>query len=113
MTKTFPVKVKIDRPKGSRHPKFCDLIYPVNYGFVEGVMGGDGQEQDVYVLGVDEPVSDFEGIVIAIIRRNDDVEEKWVAAPIGTIFSKEEIEEKVHFQEKYFDSEIILLQQKG
>ncbi len=40
-----------DRPVGSRHPKHADLIYPINYRYVEGVLGGDGEEQDVYLLG--------------------------------------------------------------
>jgi inorganic pyrophosphatase len=35
------IKIKIDRPMGSKHPKH-GFIYPVNYGFVPGVIGGDG-----------------------------------------------------------------------
>lgn len=45
------VKVKIDRPLGSKHPKF-DMIYPVNYGYIPGTISGDGEELDAYVLGV-------------------------------------------------------------
>lgn len=37
------------------------------------------------------------------------VEEKWVVAPEGTVFMKEEIKEQIHFQEQYFDSEIVVL----
>jgi inorganic pyrophosphatase len=58
------------------------------------------------VLGVDGPVREFTGIVIAIVHRYDDVEEKWVVAPEEMIFTKEEIERQVHFQEQYFKSEI-------
>lgn len=43
-----------------------------------------------------------------MIHRNDDVEEKWVVAPIDTFFTKEEIMKAVHFQEKYFDSYVII-----
>ena len=46
--------------------------------------------------------------IIAIIHRNDDVEEKWVVAPEGMTFTKEEIREQIHFQEQYFDSEIVM-----
>ena len=28
------VTVKIDRPIGSSHPKYTDMIYPVNYGYI-------------------------------------------------------------------------------
>lgn len=100
------VKVTVDRPLGSYHPKHKDIYYPINYGYVEGIMAADGEEQDVYILGVDEPVKEFTGKVIAIIHRYDDVEEKWVVAPKDMIFTKEQIEENVKFQEQYFKCEI-------
>ena len=100
------VTVVMDRPMGTYHPKHKDIYYPVNYGYIPGLIGGDGEEQDVYVLGVNEPLREFTGMVIAIIHRFDDVEEKWVVAPEGCSFTKEEIEEQVKFQEQYFHSEI-------
>ena len=100
------VTVKIDRPMGSYHPKHKDIYYPINYGYIEGIMAQDGEEQDAYVLGVNEPVEEFTGVIIAIIHRYDDVEEKWVVAPEGVRFTVEEIEKQVHFQEQYFNSEI-------
>ena len=101
------VTVTIDRPLGSRHPKYADMIYPVNYGFVEGIIAPDGEEQDAYVLGIDSPIEKFTGKVIAIVHRTNDVEDKWVVASANMTFSKEEIEKKVAFQEKYFKHEII------
>lgn len=100
------VKVTIDRPLGTYHPEHKDLYYPINYGFVEGIIAPDGEEQDAYILGVDVLVKEFVGKIIAIIHREDDVEEKWVVAPENTSFSKEEIMEQVRFQEKYFKFEI-------
>lgn len=100
------VKVIIDRPLGTYHPKHKDIFYAVNYGYVEGIIAPDGEEQDAYILGIDEPVSEFEGRIIAIIRRLDDVEEKWVVAPENKTFTKEEIMKQVEFQEKYFKTEI-------
>ena len=100
------VKVVVDRPLGSYHPKHKDIYYPVNYGFVEGIIAPDGEEQDAYILGVDVPVKEFVGKIIAIIHRADDVEEKWVVAPESVSFTKAEIMEQVEFQEKYFQSEI-------
>ena len=43
------VTVQVDRPVGYLHG---DILYPVNYGFVPGLMGGDGEEQDAYILGL-------------------------------------------------------------
>ena len=100
------VKVTVDRPMGSYHLKHKDMYYPINYGYIEGIMAPDGEEQDAYILGVNNPVKEFTGKVIAIIHRFDDVEEKWVVAPEDVSFLKEEIEEMVHFQEQYFQSEI-------
>lgn len=100
------IKVTIDRPLGSFHPNHPDMYYPVNYGYVEGIIAPDGEEQDVYILGVDKPLKEFTGRVIAVIHRFDDVEEKWVAAPENVRFTKEEIMEQVHFQERFFKSEV-------
>ena len=102
------VTVTVDRPLGSYHPQHKDMYYPINYGYVEGIMAPDGEEQDAYILGVDEVVDKFTGTIIAIVHRNDDVEEKWVVAPKGMSFIKEEIWEQIYFQEQYFDSEIVM-----
>lgn len=102
------VTVTIDRPMGSYHPKHRDMYYPVNYGFIKGIMAPDGEEQDAYVLGVDRPLEEFTGVVIAIIHRMDDVEDKWVVVPEGYMLMKEEIMEQVKFQEQYFQSEIVM-----
>lgn len=100
------VKVKIDRPIGSTHPKHADLIYPVNYGYIPGVLGGDGEELDVYLLGVDNRVKEYTARVIGIVHRHNDVEDKLVAAPEGISFTQKEIAEAIHFQEQYYESEI-------
>jgi inorganic pyrophosphatase len=100
------VNVVVDRPLGSRHPKHEDIVYPVNYGYIPGIMAPDGEEQDAYILGVDQPVEAFAGKVIAIIHRFDDVEEKWVVAPGNATFSQKEIMSQVAFQEQYFCTEL-------
>ena len=100
------VTVTIDRKMGTFHPRHKNIFYPVNYGYVEGILGGDGEEQDAYVLGVQEPLDSFTGKVIAVIHRKNDVEEKWVVAPEGTDFTEEEIRRQVYFQEQYFDFDI-------
>lgn len=99
---------RIDRPLGTAHPKHPDLIYRVNYGEIVGIPAPDGDWQDVYVLGVDEPVTEFTGERIAVIRRRDDVEDKWVLAPAGMRFTAEEIMAAVYFQEQYFDSYAVM-----
>ena len=94
------VKVKMDRPLGSKHPKH-GFIYPVNYGYVPGTKSGDGEELDCYVLGVFEPVEEFVGKCIAIIHRTNDDDDKLVLA--NREYSDDAIEALVEFQERYFE----------
>ena len=100
------VTVRVDRPLGSSHPEYPELIYPVNYGYVPGTLAGDGEEQDAYILGPKEPVEEFTGQVIAVIRREDDVEDKWVVAAEGCAYTGEQIAAAVEFQERFFRSRI-------
>lgn len=100
------VTIGIDRPIGYAHKK--DIVYPINYGYIPGVLGGDGEELDVYLLGVDEPVTEYLAQIIAIVHRENDVEDKLVAAPDGMRFTKADVEESVHFQEKYYISYVQL-----
>ncbi len=104
------VKIKIDRPMGYIHKKETySLTYPINYGYIPGVLGGDGEELDVYLLGVNEPVTESECEIIAIVHRHNDIEDKLVGVPVDMKFSKEDIENAIHFQEQYYDTEIEVL----
>jgi len=101
------VTVTIDRPVGFHHvTKGIHLDYTINYGFLPGVIGGDGEEQDVYVLGVSEPVAAFTGRIIGAVHRRDDNEDKLIAAPEGMILTALEMEKEIFFVEKYFDSSV-------
>ena len=99
------VNVKIDRPLNSKHPKH-GFKYELNYGYIPNTTSGDGEELDCYVLGIEEPITEFIGKCIAVIHRlNDD--DKLVVVPEGKEFTDEEIKKLTHFQEQYFESEII------
>jgi inorganic pyrophosphatase len=101
------VVIGIDRPIGYVHKKETySLTYPINYGYIPGVLGGDDEELDVYLLGVNEPVEKYECEIIAIAHRHNDVEDKLVGAPVGKKFTKAEIENAIRFQEQYYDTEV-------
>ena len=97
----------IDRPIGSRHPQFPDMVYSINYGYIEGVIAGDGEEQDAYVLGTDKPIDTFEGKVIAVYHRFNDEEDKWIVSLDGSNYSDDEILRFIKFQEQYYEGELI------
>ena len=98
--------VVIDRPLGSVHPKHKDIVYPVNYGYIKGRIGGDNEEQDAYVLALEDiPMKTYIGRLIGVVIRIDDNETKWIIS--NKDFSEKEILEKISFQEKYFKSVLI------
>ncbi|MDH4330406.1 MAG: inorganic diphosphatase [Candidatus Moranbacteria bacterium] len=100
------VEVVIDRSKGSAHPEH-GFLYEQNYGYVENTVASDGEELDAYFLGEDAPIEKATGKVIAIVHRLDDDDDKLVVAPDGVELTDEEIEEKIKFQEKWFEHEIV------
>ena len=101
------VHVVVDRLLGSTHPEYSDIIYQVNYGFIPENIGGDGEAQDAYILGVDTPITEFDGVVTAIIHRLNDKEDKLVVVPDGMEVSYDEIIKRTYFQEKYFEIKVI------
>src|SRR4030095_16657203 len=97
------IRVEIDRPLGSQHPD-NGYPYPLNYGLVRGYRSGDGEDLDVYILGVANPLERFEGRCIAVIHRLNDADDKLVVVPDGIEFSDEQIRKATLFQEQYFQS---------
>ncbi|MBR1915870.1 MAG: inorganic diphosphatase [Alphaproteobacteria bacterium] len=95
------VNVKIDRPKGSKHPKY-GFEYPVNYGFVPYTKSGDGEELDAYVLMEDVPLEEYIGRCIAVVHRQDDNDDKLIVVPEAYDLADEQIEHDIAFQEKWF-----------
>lgn len=100
------IKVKIDRPLGSRHPKY-GFIYPINYGYVLNTISNDGEELDCYILGIFEPLETFIGKCIAIIHRFDNNDDKLIIAPENKYFSNNDIKVLTEFQERFYKGEIL------
>ncbi len=98
--------VTVDRPAGSRHPD-GDPVYPINYGYLPGTDGGDGDPLDAYLLGPPGPVTAATGRVIAVVHRRDDVEDKLVVATGDRAYPPAEIAAAIEFQERYFDSRVL------
>lgn len=108
------VNIKIDRPIGYVHQKEkYTLTYPINYGYIPGVLGGDGEELDVYLMGVDKPVSEYNAKIIGIVHRENDVEDKLIAAPEGMIFNQSQIAKAINFGEQYYKTYVEAIYQKS
>lgn len=104
------VHVVVDRPIGYHHG---DITYPINYGYIPGLFAADGEEQDAYILGVEEPIDEFDGQVIGAICRENDCEDKLVVAPEGSTYHQGQIAQAVNFVEQYFDTRIISCSEKS
>ena len=101
------VDLVIDREVGSRHPKFENIVYPINYGYIPNTKNDDGDEIDVYVLGTEKPLKTYRGKVVAIIHRLNDDDDKLIVTANNYQPTDDEIEEETEFQEKYFKHKII------
>lgn len=102
------VKIVIDRPIGYIHTKGeKTLVYPINYGYIPGVLGGDGEELDVYLLGVEHAVKEYTGRIIGIVFRENDAEDKLIMAPENLLFTSGAIADMIEFQEKYYKTRVV------
>ena len=54
-------QVVIDRPKASKHPRFPDVIYPLDYGYLDGTASGDGDGIDLWI-GSDDGERQITGV---------------------------------------------------
>jgi inorganic pyrophosphatase len=41
-------EIIIDRPKGTKHPKYSDIVYELDYGYIKNTKAIDGDEIDVF-----------------------------------------------------------------
>lgn len=66
-------KIAIDRPKGTSHPRYPDMIYPVDYGYLEDTASMDGDGVDVWI-GTDEAQQiDSMICIVDLVKRDSEV----------------------------------------
>lgn len=93
--------------KGGKEESRQVARYEANYGFVSDTKAPNGEEIDVYVLGIDKPIEEFEGVCIAVIHRTNEDDDKLAVVPARTTMADDEIRAATHFQEQYFKSIIV------
>lgn len=67
-------EIVIDRPKGSAHPRFPDLVYPLDYGYLKSTSSGDGNEIDVWRGSLES--NKLVAVICTVDTRKKDVEVK-------------------------------------
>lgn len=65
-------KIIIDRPKGSSHPKYPSMIYPVDYGYLEKTTSMDGGGIDVW-LGTEDNTVDAIICIVDLLKKDSEI----------------------------------------
>lgn len=63
-------RVVIDRPRHSRHPRLPKLVYPLDYGYLEGTRSGDGEGIDVWLGSGDRTVVTGVACTVDLYKRD-------------------------------------------
>src|SRR5438477_3722451 len=67
-------RVKIDRPKGSVHPRYPDTVYPLDYGYLVGTRSSDSGGVDVWVGSL--PGGEVTAVLVTVDAEKQDAEVK-------------------------------------
>lgn len=99
-------EIVIDRPRGSRHPRYSHVVYPLDYGYLSNSASMDGEGIDVWV-GSDEK-KEVDAIVCTVDLMKRDSEIKIL---IGCTEEEKQIVLKTHNDSQYMKG--ILIRRKG
>lgn len=92
------VKVRVTSPMNSFNSRF-GFKYQLNYGIMEGCKSRKNTVQFAYIMGINHPVRNFDGRVIATVKRNNGKGVVWVVAPKSTRFIVNDIKPAIDFAE--------------
>lgn len=92
------VKVRVTSPMHSYNSRF-GFKYELNYGIMEGCKTRKNTVQFAYIMGINHPVRNFDGRVIAVVRRYAGKGVVWVVAPKSTRYIVNDIREAINFAE--------------
>ena len=67
-------EIEVDRPAGSCHPRYPDLVYPLDYGYLRDTQASDGSEVDCWVVSMEGRA--VTGVVVTIDLHKRDTEAK-------------------------------------
>lgn len=99
-------EIIIDRPKGTRHPRYPDLIFPLDYGYLKGTTGGDGDGIDIWQGTAGH--RRLTAIVCTVDMKKKDAEIKLIIGCTDEEFSLIE-----NFHNNQYMSDLIIRRDKG
>ncbi|GLV59426.1 hypothetical protein KDH_62530 [Dictyobacter sp. S3.2.2.5] len=65
--------INIDRPRGSAHPRYPDVIYPLDYGYLSGTISGDGDGIDAWLGSQSERRISAILITVDLTKRDSEI----------------------------------------
>lgn len=92
------VKVRVTSPMNTFNKRY-GYRYKLNYGIIEGGKSQKNTVQGAYIMGINHPVRNFDGRVIAVIRRFGGKGQVWVVAPKSTRFIVHDVKKAIDFAE--------------
>lgn len=95
--------IVIDRPRGTTHPRYSEVVYPLDYGYLIGVSGGDGNEIDVW-RGSRIP-SELVGVVCTVDTLKSDAEVKLL---VGCTDDEIDVVDRFHNGNNYMSGIVVL-----
>lgn len=66
-------EIIIDRPKGSRHPRFSHIEYPLDYGYLKGTSSMDNSGIDLWRGSLRTPVLDAIIVTVDLMKRDSEI----------------------------------------
>ncbi|MGN0764575.1 MAG: inorganic pyrophosphatase [Aristaeellaceae bacterium] len=66
-------RVVIDRPKGTAHPRYPEMIYPLDYGYLQDTTAMDGGGIDVWAGS--DPARGLDAIMVTVdlVKRDSEI----------------------------------------
>lgn len=66
-------EIVIDRPKNSRHPRYSEVVYPLDYGYLAGTSAADGDGIDLWLGSL--PQKSLDGLLVTIdtLKRDSEI----------------------------------------
>ena len=98
-------EVVIDRPKGSRHPRYPDIVYQVDYGYLKGTTSMDGGGIDVWKGTRENPMVDAVMCIVDLVKRDSEIK-----LLFGCTEEEENIVYRFHNESEYMKG--ILIERK-
>ena len=92
------VKVRVTSPMNSFNKRF-GYKYKLNYGIIESSRPQKNTVQGAYIMGINHPVRNFDGRVIATVKRYGGKGIVWVVAPKSTRYINHDIKKAINFAE--------------